>query len=200
MLYRLQYTFILIITLFLFSEISYGIEQNSKKTPPNIDEQKIENYLRLKSLVTPKELSVIQYELRRNVLDIILVTNKYKLLIGDNIEVINMNYKAYYDFHIFISERIKSNYEVTYEIRDWLDIKKTKKLTVKLNRFNVLSDFRMGIYELFYGKEYIRRNRDKLLQYSNIRITKIREDIEKQSSLENSNSASSGKKKTQMTL
>lgn len=163
----------LLITIVLCSGNSFAQEKKKKE---EIDpKNKIKKYLQIEDINVPKTLEEIDFEIRQNTIDVVLNSPKYIFLTSKRDKVVNKNYREYNSLKVTLSKTTSKTYVANIHLENWYSAKYDRKFKVILSKYNLLTDLRMGIYELLYGKVFVRKNREKLIQYSAIRIKRIKE-------------------------
>ena len=163
---------------------------NGKLDPKN----RIKKYLQIDELNIPETLDEINFEIKQNTIDVVLNSPKYIFLTSKRDKVVNKNYKDYNSLKVKLKKSSSKSYVADIHLENWYSAKYDRKFQVILSKYNLLTDLRMGIYELLYGKVYVRKNREKLIQYSAIRIKKIREMAKKKENNDKNKSKTSGGK------
>lgn len=164
---------ILLFNLVLCSELVYA--QNKPKKQQVDPKNKIKKFLQIEDIIIPGTLDEIDFEIRQNTIDVILNSPKYIFLTSKRDKVVNKNYRDYNSLKVELKRTTSKSYVADIHLENWYSAKYDRKFKVILSKYNLLTDLRMGIYELLYGKVYVRKNREKLIQYSAIRIKKIKE-------------------------
>ena len=162
-----------LITIVFFS--SSSLAQEVKKSDEIDPKNKIKKYLQIEDINIPKNLEEIDFEIRQNTIDVVLNSPKYIFLTSKRDKVVNKNYREYNSLKVKLKKTTSKTYVASIHLENWYSAKYDRKFKVILSKYNLLTDLRMGIYELLYGKRFVRKNKEKLIQYSAIRIKRIRE-------------------------
>ncbi|MGB0454833.1 MAG: hypothetical protein ACPGJV_14080 [Bacteriovoracaceae bacterium] len=167
----IKYTFIFIALAFFLAGKTFAQDDQIEK---------VERFLQVKRINIPKPLEEIDFEIQQNAVDVVINSNKYIFLTSKRKKIVNKNYKNHNSLEIKLNPIPGSDraYNAEFRLSNWYSEKFDRTVKTKVRKFNLLTDFRMGIYELLYGRDFIKKNREKLIQYSANRIKRIAEIAE----------------------
>lgn len=209
---------ILFIYAFINSSIVFGQEANDEKTKKetNVDDASIEfketKFLQVDKVQIPNELKMIEEQIKQNIIDVILVSQTHTPVYIQRRDGYTENYKKFFGLQVNISpSQAKNDYfDIGYFYYNWTTNKFDKSLFKRISKYNVINELRYGVYEILFGKDYVKKNRDAIDLQNYERIQAVRksiaqqkkldekkkkEDQRKQDELKESEEASSKKKK-----
>lgn len=166
---------VLFTLVFLLNGAFAQKKDNKKPEDEGTKLNRINKYLQIDSINIPKDLDEIDFEIRQNTIDVVLNSPKYIFLTSKRDKIVNKNYKDYNSLKVELKRTNSKTYVAKIHLENWYSAKYDRKFSSSLSKYNLLTDLRMGIYELLYGRVFVRKNREKLIQYSAIRIKKIKE-------------------------
>ncbi len=177
------------------------------------DEKKVSNddasiefketkFLQVDKIHVPKELEMIEEQIKQNVVDVILVSQTHTPVYIQKREGYTDNYKKFFGLQVNISPSSAKNdyFDVGYFYYNWTTNKFDKSLFKRISKYNVINELRFGVYEILFGKEYVKKNKDVIDLQNYERIQAVRKAIATQKRLDKKKEKEEKKKKEEKEL
>lgn len=164
-----------------------AVKENKKSLEQEDTVQKFKEtlFLQLDSITFPNELKRIEGELRQNVIDVILTSNTHSPVFAKKrVEGYSTSYTKFFGLKVTITPMASESdyYAIKFFYYNWTTNKYDKELVKKISKFNVLNDMRFALFELLNGKDYVKKNYDKLQKENYERIQDLRKIEEENAS------------------
>lgn len=176
--------FFLFICLFLSNQLFAQI--GMKKTTEEEDrlsEFKETQFLQVDEIDVPRELKIIEEQIRQNSLDVIISSKTHTPVYAQKLpDGYTENYKNFHSLIVRIVpiDGVTDYYSLVFQYHNWTTNKKDKKLRKKISKYNVLNEMRFALYELLLGKQFVIKNKDKIEKQNYDRIQAIRNQEEQE--------------------
>jgi len=184
------------ITFLTLSLTGIGVDaQDKKPRSEEMDKKAIDDasidfketkFLQVEKIKLPKELKVIEEQIRQNAVDVILISNTHTPIYLKRRDELTEQYKKFYSLELQIDPfpSRKDSYQVHYFYFNWTTNKFDKHLYKIISKYNVVNEIRFGIYELLFGKDYVVKNKDIIDIQNYQRIQAVRKAIAEQAIFE----------------
>lgn len=166
----------LIFTVITFKSAYAQSEKKSKEEDDIQAQFKEARFLQVERISVPKELKKIENQIHQNITDVILISKTHTPVYAQKRDGYTDSYKKFFGLEVRISPIPGQNdsYSVDYFYYNWTTNKYDKSIYKKISKYNVLNEVRFGMYELFFGKDYVEKNKEEIEEENFDRIQEIR--------------------------